>query len=67
MKELFPTGRQPEPIVIKLSDTFALCKETNTIRLNTQGDPDSESAVKWPEIPVALGELIVFPYQILSG
>lgn len=55
LKELFPTGRQPEPIVIKLGDTFALCKETNTIRLDANGDPDSKSAVKWPEIPVTIG------------
>lgn len=55
-QELFPTGRQPEPIVIKVDDMFGIVKESLTTLLNTEGESINQSAVKWPAPPIATGE-----------
>lgn len=54
-QELFPTGRQPEPIVIKVDDMFGIVKESLTTLLNTEGESINQSAVKWPAPPIATG------------
>ncbi|XP_075223274.1 vacuolar protein sorting 39 [Lycorma delicatula] len=54
-KELFPTGKQPEPSVIKMSDTtFVIGKENQSTFINNKGDPALISMLKWPEIPIAM-------------
>jgi hypothetical protein len=54
--DLFPTDRHPEPSITKLSDnTFALGKDTQSIFMNTQGDPIQKHAVRWSEVPLAIG------------
>ncbi|XP_067011579.1 vam6/Vps39-like protein [Anabrus simplex] len=51
VQDLFPTGKQ-EPIITKLSDnTFALGKDSQSILMNTKGDPTHKYAIKWSEIP----------------
>jgi hypothetical protein len=55
--DLFPTGKNPEPCITKLSDnTFALGKDTQSIFINTKGDPTQKYAVRWSEVPLAIGE-----------
>ncbi|KAJ9588748.1 hypothetical protein L9F63_017952, partial [Diploptera punctata] len=54
-QDLFPTGKFPEPSITKLSDsTFALGKDTQSIFMNTKGDPILKYAVKWTEVPVGV-------------
>ncbi|XP_039293207.1 vam6/Vps39-like protein [Nilaparvata lugens] len=54
-KELFPTGKSPEPIITKLTDnTFALAKETQSVFMNYLGDPTVTYAIKWSQTPNAL-------------
>ncbi|XP_021925898.1 vam6/Vps39-like protein isoform X1 [Zootermopsis nevadensis] len=53
--DLFPTGKHPEPSITKLSDnTFALGKDTQSIFMNTEGDPIQKYAVRWSEVPLAI-------------
>lgn len=59
-QELFPVGRAPEPSITKLGgDVFALGKDTQCIFINKNGDPTLKYAVKWPEVPVALGNSLL--------
>lgn len=54
-KDLFPTGKHLEPSVTKLSDSiFILGKDTQSIFMNTHGDPAFNYAVKWSEVPIEL-------------
>lgn len=49
-------GKAPEPSITKLGDeVFAVGKDSQTIFVNTNGDPSLKYAVKWPEAPTALG------------
>jgi hypothetical protein len=55
--DLFPTDKHPEPSITKLSDnTFALGKDTQSIFMNTKGDPIQKYAVRWSEVPLAIGK-----------
>jgi hypothetical protein len=59
-QDLFPTGKHPEPSITKLSDsTFALGKDTQSIFMNTKGDPIQKYAVKWSDVPIGMGKLAV--------
>ncbi|KAK6634046.1 hypothetical protein RUM43_001658 [Polyplax serrata] len=54
-KELVLVGKAPEPSITKLGDeVFAVGKDSQTIFVNTNGDPSLKYAVKWPEAPTAL-------------
>ncbi|XP_046488344.1 vam6/Vps39-like protein isoform X1 [Neodiprion pinetum] len=53
-KELFPSGKSPEPGITKLSDTsFALGKDSQSILMNTKGELVQHNSVKWPDSPSA--------------
>ncbi|KAK7590664.1 hypothetical protein V9T40_002277 [Parthenolecanium corni] len=53
--ELFPAGKNSEPIVIKFDDsTFALVKDSQSVFINIDGTLMSKNAVKWSEVPQAL-------------
>ncbi|XP_063228747.1 vam6/Vps39-like protein [Bacillus rossius redtenbacheri] len=52
-QDLFPTGKHLEPSITKLSDdTFALGKDTQSIFMDTKGNPTQKYAVKWSDVPV---------------
>lgn len=58
--ELFPAGKNSEPIVIKFDDsTFALIKDSQSVFVNINGTLMSKNAVKWSEVPQALSEYTV--------
>ncbi|XP_012264302.2 vam6/Vps39-like protein [Athalia rosae] len=53
-KELFPTGKSPEPGITKLSDSsFALGKDSQSILMNTKGELVQHNSVKWADSPIA--------------
>ncbi|CAH1174241.1 unnamed protein product [Phaedon cochleariae] len=55
--DLFPTSstRSNEPCIVKVSDsTFALCRETQTVLVNTKGETERNKALRWSEVPVIL-------------
>ncbi|XP_073983190.1 vacuolar protein sorting 39 [Rhodnius prolixus] len=59
-EELFPTGRQLEPLVNKIpgkeKDMFVLGKETQSVFVETNGEPVANcDIVKWTDIPVGVG------------
>lgn len=65
--DLFPTGKHPEPCITKLSDnTFALGKDTQSIFMNTKGDPIQKYAVRWSEVPLAIGKYYRY-YKLQSN
>ena len=66
VQELFPTGRQPEPIIAKVDDMFAIVKESLTALLNPEGESVNQSAVKWPSPPIANGIIFNFPISYYS-
>lgn len=52
IKELFPTGKSPEPSVTKLSNTsFALGKDSQSIIMDTKGDLVQNNPIKWSDFP----------------
>ncbi|XP_078041472.1 vacuolar protein sorting 39 [Augochlora pura] len=54
-KELFPTGKSPEPSVTKLSDnSFLLGKDSQSFIMNTKGDLIQHNSVKWSDTPSAI-------------
>ncbi|XP_065215173.1 vam6/Vps39-like protein [Planococcus citri] len=54
-QELFSTGRNMEPNVIKLNDsTFALIKDSQSVFVETDGNLLVKNAVKWTEMPLAV-------------
>lgn len=56
IKELFPTGKSPEPSITKLSDTsFALGKDSQSIIMDTKGDLVQHNPIKWSDSPCAIG------------
>lgn len=68
--ELFPAGKNSEPIVIKFDDsTFALVKDSQSVFINIDGTLMSKNAVKWSEVPQALSklatEIIFLLYEII--
>ncbi|XP_017882997.1 vam6/Vps39-like protein isoform X2 [Ceratina calcarata] len=54
-KELFPTGKSPEPSVTKLSDSsFVLGKDSQSFVMDTKGELVQHNPVKWTDIPSAI-------------
>lgn len=54
-KELFPTGKSPEPSVTKLSDSsFVLGKDFQSFVMDTKGELVQHSPVKWSDAPSAI-------------
>uniref|UniRef100_A0A2R5L8B9 Putative vacuolar assembly/sorting n=1 Tax=Ornithodoros turicata TaxID=34597 RepID=A0A2R5L8B9_9ACAR len=62
-KQLFPTGKQPEPLCVKLSDdSFALGRDEMIIFVNSEGQPTHKYAVHWTEPPICL--IQDYPYLL---
>lgn len=62
-KQLFPTGKQPEPLCAKLSDdSFALGRDQMIIFVNSQGQPTHKYALCWTEPPTCL--VYDYPYLL---
>lgn len=62
-KQLFPTGKQPEPLCVKLREnSFALGRDDQTIFVNREGQPTHKYAVSWSEAPISL--CYDYPYLI---
>lgn len=56
-KELFPTGKSPEPSITKLSDnSFVLGKDSQSVIMDTNGELIQHNPVKWSDLPGALGK-----------
>ncbi|XP_031786961.1 vam6/Vps39-like protein [Nasonia vitripennis] len=54
-KELFPTGKSPEPSITKLSDnSFVLGKDSQSVIMDTNGELIQHNPVKWSDLPSAL-------------
>lgn len=57
IKELFPTGKQLEPLVAPLADRkVAVGQDDLTVVLNEEGICTQKCALNWTDIPVAMGE-----------
>jgi len=66
-KELFPTGKEQEPLVLKLpDDRLALKRDEQTIFLNTEGEPTQKYAVTWSEAPICLEHDSLYLIALLS-
>ncbi|CAG9858629.1 unnamed protein product [Phyllotreta striolata] len=55
--DLFPTSstRSNEPCMVKVSDTtFALCRESQTVLVNVNGETERNKALRWSDVPVML-------------
>nr|CAG4638944.1 EOG090X0131 [Daphnia magna]SVE82916.1 EOG090X0131 [Daphnia magna] len=56
-RELFPTGKQPEPLVCALQgDKFALGRDEQTIMIDIDGNPCTKYTLTWSERPLLLVE-----------
>ena len=68
IKELFPTGKQLEPLVAPLADgKVAVGQDDLTVVLNEEGVCTQKCALNWTDIPVAMGKMLVFiPPHIIS-
>ncbi|XP_012056749.1 PREDICTED: vam6/Vps39-like protein [Atta cephalotes] len=54
-KELFPTGKSPEPSITKLSDSsFVLGKDSQSFIMDTKGELVQHNPVKWSDAPNAI-------------
>ncbi|XP_010778945.1 vam6/Vps39-like protein [Notothenia coriiceps] len=57
IKELFPTGKQLEPLVTPLADgKVAVGQDDLTVVLNEEGVCTQKCALNWTDIPIAMGE-----------
>lgn len=55
-KELFPTGKSPEPSITKLSDgSFVLGKDSQSFIMDTKGELIQHNPVKWSDTPSVIG------------
>lgn len=55
-RELFPTGKSPEPIITKLSsNSFALGKDNQSYIVNTKGDMIQNISIKWSDAVTTVG------------
>ncbi|CAB1330441.1 unnamed protein product, partial [Coregonus sp. 'balchen'] len=55
IKELFPTGKQLEPLVVPLADgKVALGQDDLTVVLNEEGVCTQKCALNWTDIPIAM-------------
>ncbi|CAB0045023.1 unnamed protein product [Trichogramma brassicae] len=53
-KELFPTGKAPEPSITRISDnTFVLGKDSQSLVVDTNGEMVQHHPVKWTDFPCA--------------
>ncbi|KAL7299998.1 hypothetical protein TKK_0007311 [Trichogramma kaykai] len=53
-KELFPTGKAPEPSITRISDnTFVLGKDSQSLVVDTNGEMFQHHPVKWTDFPCA--------------
>lgn len=60
VKELFPTGKQLEPLVAPLADgKVAVGQDDLTVVLNEDGVCTQKCALNWTDIPVAMGMMSV--------
>lgn len=67
IKELFPTGKSPEPSVTKLSNTtFALGKDSQSIIMDTKGDLVQNNPIKWSDFPSEIGINLLIKFQLLK-
>nr|CAG4646809.1 EOG090X0131 [Megafenestra aurita]SVE92222.1 EOG090X0131 [Megafenestra aurita] len=56
-RDLFPTGKQPEPLVCALQgDKFALGRDEQTILIDIDGNPCTKYTLTWSERPTLLVE-----------
>ncbi|KAL6267433.1 hypothetical protein P5V15_000509 [Pogonomyrmex californicus] len=54
-KELFPTGKSPEPSITKLSDnSFILGKDSQSVVMDTKGELVQHNPLKWSDTPNAI-------------
>ena len=52
LKELFPTGRMPEPTVTQLGDDrLALGKDNVSVILDSKGEPYQKYPIPWNNTP----------------
>lgn len=57
IKELFPTGKQLEPLVAPLADgNVIVVQEDQTVVLNEEGACTQKCPLTWTDIPIAMGE-----------
>ncbi|XP_017764075.1 PREDICTED: vam6/Vps39-like protein [Eufriesea mexicana] len=55
IKELFPTGKCPEPSVTRLSDnSFVLGKDSQSFIMDTKGELIQHTSIKWSDTPSAI-------------
>lgn len=58
IKELFPTGKQLEPLVAPLADgKVAVGQDDLTVVLNEEGVCTQKCALNWTDIPIAMGKV----------
>ena len=64
-RELFPTGKQPEPLVCALQgDKFALGRDDQTVLIDIDGNPSAKcTLVTWSETPMFLGNYSIQSIQ----
>lgn len=56
IKELFPTGKQLEPLVVPLGDgKVAVGQDDLTVVLNEEGVCTQKCALNWTDIPIDMG------------
>lgn len=59
-KELFPTGKSPEPSITKISnDAFVLGKDSQSVVMDTNGELIQHNPIKWSDLPTALGNSLL--------
>lgn len=57
IKELFPTGKQLEPLVAPLADgKVAVGQDDLTVVLNEEGTCTQKCALNWTDIPITMGK-----------
>nr|CAG4640626.1 EOG090X0131 [Eulimnadia texana] len=67
-KDLFPTGKQPEPLMCTFQeDKFALCRDEQTILVDSDGNPSKKYIVSWSETPSAIVEDFPFILGLLPS
>ncbi|XP_030763648.1 vam6/Vps39-like protein [Sitophilus oryzae] len=55
--DLFPTSstKSADPCILQISDShFALCRENQTVLVNTEGETEKNKTLKWSAIPTYL-------------
>jgi Vam6/Vps39-like protein vacuolar protein sorting-associated protein 39 len=59
-KDLFPTGKQPDPLVCSLlGEKFALGRDDQTILVDIEGNPSTKYTLTWSETPIFLGNWLI--------